>query len=351
MASRELTNLVKDLSQKIINAPDELLPSERNEEWTKMVLILPLLEGLGWDRATDISYESSPDDTEGRLDYIIKSQPPIGVEAKALDVNPPSDRNHKHVEKGLKQSKDRGASYFIWTNGDCWQFYSLALKNAPLYQIILSDLDGGPERVESAVDKLSIIEKEHFVENPKTFDQAIRNNWKIEALPSAWNRLFKKDTSPLLELVRNGLPMELSIKNDEILEFLRMLKIKHDIPERPILRTKSAKKTYSFPDDWDQLLNSYEPDYERARKRFRKDNYLKLGRYVISEECKPWSKKTTWRHVGLANNARERKKLGPVMSLFREWRFIRETEAGDMYERVEESLPYLKKLVENPQSP
>jgi len=127
MAPTELTNLVKSLSKKIIIVQDELQPSERNEEWTKMVLILPLLEGLGWDRATDISYESSPEDVEGSLDFIIKCHPPIGIEAKALYVNPPLDRNHKHVEKGLKQSKDRGASYFIWTNGDCWQFYSLAL--------------------------------------------------------------------------------------------------------------------------------------------------------------------------------------------------------------------------------
>ena len=81
-----LTDLIKDLSQKIINAQDKLQLSERNEEWTKVVLILPLLEGLGWDRSTDISYESSPDNIEGWLDFVLKCQPPIGVEAKALDV-------------------------------------------------------------------------------------------------------------------------------------------------------------------------------------------------------------------------------------------------------------------------
>ena len=95
MASVELTKLVKNLSQKIISAQDKLQPSERNEEWTKIVLILPLLEGLGWDRATDVSYESSPDGIEGWLDFILKCQTPIGVEAKALDVNSPSDHTHR----------------------------------------------------------------------------------------------------------------------------------------------------------------------------------------------------------------------------------------------------------------
>ena len=70
MASSDLVSMVNDLSQKIINAQDKLQRSERNEEWTKMVLIMPLIEALGWDRATDISYESSPDDTEGWLDFI-----------------------------------------------------------------------------------------------------------------------------------------------------------------------------------------------------------------------------------------------------------------------------------------
>jgi predicted type IV restriction endonuclease len=346
MASRELTNLVKDLSQKIINAPDELQPRERNEEWTKVVLILPLLEGLGWDRATDVGYESSPQDIEGSLDYVLKCQPPIGVEAKALDVKYSLDHNHKHVEKGLKQSKDRGASYFIWTNGDCWQFYSLALENAPVYQVILSRAGGGSEQAESIVNKLRIIEKEHFTENPEIFDEAIRNNWKIAALPAAWNSLFEKDMSPLLQLVGNGLPAEIEIKNEEILEFLRTLRTSDDFPEYPRSRTKKPKKSRSFPDDWDQLLSSYEPDYDKARKKFSKGYNLKLAQYVISENYKPWSKSTTWRHIGMPNDSNEKKKSGPVITLFREWRFIEEVGGTDRYKRVEESVPYLKKLLE-----
>ena len=170
MASKELTNLVKDLSQKIINAPNELEQSERNEEWTKVVLILPLLKGLGWDSATDIIYESRPDDTEGRLDFILKSQPQIGVEAKALDESFPKDHNHSQVKKGLKQSKNRGASYFIWSNGDCWQFYSLALENAPVYQVIISSTSGSDISTRSGSDH-------HNFLNPDFLTSPIRAAW------------------------------------------------------------------------------------------------------------------------------------------------------------------------------
>src|SRR3990172_1004746 len=101
MASGKLTSLIENLSQIIIDAPNKLQLSERNEEWTKIVLILPLIEGLGWDKATDVSFESRPAEIEGWLDFILKCQTPIGIEAKALDVNKPTEHNHSQVKKGL----------------------------------------------------------------------------------------------------------------------------------------------------------------------------------------------------------------------------------------------------------
>jgi hypothetical protein len=48
----------------------------------------------------------------------------------------------------------------------------------------------------------------------------------------------------------------------------------------------------------------------------------------------------------MPNDPTEKKKLGPVITLFKEWGFIREAGAGDMWERVEEGVTYLKKLLE-----
>lgn len=347
MTSAKLTNLIKDLSQIIIDAPNKFQQNQLNEEWTKFNLIVPLLEGLGWSRTWDLRFENRPVETEGFLDFLIMCQPPIGVEAKALVVNFPPDRNHSHVKKGLKQSKERGASYFIWTNGDCWQFYSLALPNAPIYQVILSSIGDGSDQAESIGNKLRIIEKEDFTNKPEIFDDTILNYWKVTALPAAWNLLLKKHKDNLTDLVRKGLPAELDIKSDEILDFLRTLKSSEDAPEHPRLRTKRPKKELSFPDDWKKLIESHEPIYEKPRKRFRDSFYSKFGEWIISDKYQPWHYTTTWRYAGLRDETKEKKKSGWVITLFKEWGFIEKMKIdNDKYVRVDEGVQYLKKLFE-----
>ena len=258
MASNELSRLVEDISQLIADARDNYSPGERNEEWTKVALILPLLVGLGWNQGKDVGYENSPDDVEGRLALVLKSQKLIGIEVKALDVQPPQDQDHKYVEKGLRQSKERGASYFIWTNGECWQFYSLALPNAPVYQVIL-----GGEAVDSIVDTLHILEKETYTARPEIFDEAIRADWEKRALPDTWEMLLEQRENDLLQLFRQSLPTELDVKNQEIVNFLRKLRPDETAPEA--LRRKSNSIQHcSFPTDFpnarERLLDLSEID-------------------------------------------------------------------------------------------
>lgn len=322
-------------------------PTQRNEEWTKINFILPLLDGLGWDRFKDVNYEDSSQDVEGRLDFILMCQPSVGIEAKALDVVRPQHHGHSHIMKGLKQSKERGTSYFIWTNGDCWQFFSHALPDAPIYQLILSRAGGGAEQVESVADKLLIIEKRRFTDNPESFDTAIRKNWEITALPAAWKVLLENHAIDLLQLVRQGLPSELEIEDEKILDFLKTLQLP-DVGRPPPPPPPPEEKI--FPYDWEQLLTSFEPKYEKDRGRFFSDYYRTFGRYLISEKYQPWSHKTTWRHAGLPDNPNEKKKCGNIIVLFKEWQFIEKVD-GARYQRVEEKVPYLIKLLEKTASP
>jgi len=99
-------------------------------------------------------------------------------------------------------------------------------------------------------------------------------------------------------------------------------------------------------EDWRNLLDRYEPEYDRARKRFREGYYRKLAQYLLSDQYRPWPSSITWRHVGTPDDTNERKKLGPVIALFREWHFIEDAEGVEMYQRLEESIPYLRKLLE-----
>ena len=89
MVSREeFVKLVGQLSQQVVDATDKFRPTQRNEEWTKINFILPLLEGLGWDRLKDVSYEATSQDGEGWLDFILMCQPPIGIEVILFDPVP-----------------------------------------------------------------------------------------------------------------------------------------------------------------------------------------------------------------------------------------------------------------------
>ncbi len=347
MASREFVRLLERLSRQVSDA-DMFGPSQRNEQWTKANFILPLLEGLGWDRFRDVGYEDSPQDVEGWLDYVLRCQPSIGIEAKALDVRPPENRDHPQVVKGLRQSEDRGASYFIWTNGDCWEFFSLALPGAPIFKLTLSDVRGDHEQIEHIASQFDFIDAGSFPANPKLFDEAIRENWKAAALPATLDTLITERMGDLLELVRRDLPSELDITDEEILTFFKALKppTVSDVPAKKGMR--QSQKTLSFPEDWQQLVVSYEPKYEGARRRLREGYYRKLAQYLIGNQYSPWSKETTWRHVGTSRDAGDRKKLGPVVALFIEWRFIEEAEGARKYQRVEASVPYLRELLEEP---
>jgi hypothetical protein len=343
MASKELINLVKELSQCIIKGRDSIQANERNEEWTKIALIVPLLEALGWDRCTDIGYESSPPEIEDRLDFILKCQPLIGIEAKGLDVPSPRDHNHQYIKKGLEQCKARGASYFIWTNGDCWQFFSLALLKAPFYEITLT-IEGQKVDEADIANKFHIIEKEIFKYNPNVFDEAISANWKKTAMPDAFNKI-QQDSNDLVKLIREALPTDLEIRDEDILNFVRGLK-PSDLPTGYSPTTpRQPKKIRSFPEEWNELLNSMEPYYIKGREDLRRETYRRLAVYLISENYKPWPKTTTWSIVGLTKD--QKKEGGHIIGYFKKWGFI-EVE-GDKNKRVEASVPFLKQLLEKMQ--
>jgi len=258
MASKELSRSVEEISQLIADARDNYSAGERNEEWTKVALILPLLVGLGWNQGKDVGYENSTGNVEGHLDLVLKSQKLIGIEVKALDVQPPQDQDHKDIEKGLRQSKERGASYFIWTNGECWQFYSLALPNAPVYQVILCG-----ESVDSIMDALHIREKEAYTARPEIFDEAIRADWEKRALPDTWEMLLEERANDLLQLFRQSLPTELDVKNQEIVNFLRKLRPDQTAPETLRRKPESIQHrsfTTDVPNARGRLLDPSEID-------------------------------------------------------------------------------------------
>lgn len=333
-SERALLSLIKKLSSIIKEKRQSAHPDHLNAEWTKITLIVPLLEGLGWDKSTDIAYQFGPSNQEGHLDLILKCQTPIGIGARTIYESPPQDNEHPQIRNCLKQCEAKKAPYFIWTNGDYWQFFSLALSSAPLHQICLTEIEDDP----SMLEQLLIIKKDAFISHPEKFNKALSEKSDITALPHAWATILRDHLKDLLHIFRKGLK-NADVKDEEIVHFLNAFK-----PEFLPPQAKS-QIWFSNPDKWEQLIDSHESHYRLARWFFRTSYYRKLGEYLINENYRPWAKDSTWRHVGLPNGVNERKKINHAVFLFQEWGFIKE--AGDeKYCRVDGCVPYLKQLLE-----
>lgn len=337
---KDLSVLIKELSDLIKFVSVNWESSRRNETWTRRNLIEELLKGLGWNTATDLSYEDHPNGSEGWLDYIVDCHPKIGIEAKALYVIPPQNDNDPQIKKALEQCKERGASYMIWTNGDCWLFFSLALPNAPFYQVLLSEIGEIP----SNEYKLRIINKKLFTINPKHFDEAIRENWQITAVPAAWKMLLQEHPDEILRLVQERLPAELDVEGGEIKKFSEKI-LKFVETFKPDIGRRIKPKPATFPDVWKELLDPMESKYDNVRERFRNNsNYRKLANHIINENCKPWPKKATYMILGFEKSDTDKRKgASMLMSDFRKFQFIEEEDGK--YKRGE-GVDYLKKLLE-----
>jgi hypothetical protein len=333
-SERALHSLIKKLSAIIKEKRQSANPDHLNAEWTKITLVVPLLEGLGWDKSTDIAYQFGPSSQEDHLDLILKCQTPIGIDARTIYESPPQDIGHPGIKNGLRQCEAKKAPYFIWTNGDCWQFFSLALTSAPLHQICLSEIEDDF----SMLEQLLIIKKDEFISHPEKFNKALSEKTDLTALPHAWATILRDHLKELLHVFRKGLK-NVDVKDEEIVHFLNAFKPEY-LPPQP-----KSRIWFSNPGKWEQLIDSHESHYRLARWFFRTSYYRKLGEYLINENYSAWTKDSTWRHVGLPDRITERKKIDHAVFLFQEWGFIEEV-GNEKYCRVEECIPYLKQLLE-----
>lgn len=191
-----------------------------------------------------------------------------------------------------------------------------------------------------------MIEKERMVANPASLEEAIRQNWKMKALPAAWAAAFEVCPNDMVELMRKILPSGLEIKDEEILEFLRKLTPRSESGaiERHGLSAKGKASNLSGPDAWERLLSPDDAVCARHKEAFGTGYERNLGCYIISDTYKPWNKKSTWKHAKMPSD--EHRIAGAVIGRFKKWGFIEYVKEIDGYKRVEEGVPYLKKLLE-----
>jgi hypothetical protein len=354
MAEERVKEILKKVYETTESARVLLQPNELNEEWTKDNLIRPVLEALEWDWAFEVRPESRGEGTEGSLDYMLKPKEPglptMGLEAKALRVSAPERREHDQITKGLKQSKERGARHFIWTNGDTWLVLSLALSQAPMFEISLSKTGGNEEAIEELADRFRIIGRNGL--DAEAIDQQIQENWKVTALPQCLKKLLSTMKGEFLELARKALPAELMVDDQTIIDYFDGLNAQVSSATRE-RRPPSHRILDAGPEDWEKLVTSDEPQYEKARVVLLRQERSKLGEYLVGDSYKPWSKALTFKLLGYPRRGTDTKgKTSQAIRPYKKWNFIREAASqdrrvkGEVYERVEESVPFLKRLLD-----
>ena len=354
MKGSELTNVLRRLINLTIDAPKKLPPKTMNEEWTKKHLIVPLLEALGWDNPYEVLPEDSPDHVEDWIDYLLKPERPdassLCVEAKPLLSTPPRDREHEQIKKGLDQTQARGSDYFIWTNGDTWQLFTVKLPNAPIYEIKISEAGRDESKIQLTWDRLRLLSRETVVNSPQAIVDQITAYWKEIALPEAFAALSNELAEETIKLMTRVLPRELDIPSEKILQFMKECQWVRTgrVPLLP-----PPGKFPPCPEEWEKLVTSLEPRYERARKTLLKDPRQRLGEYLISDNYQPWRMTITFSLLGLTKRGSDTKAVtGPAVERYKVYGFIEIVDPQARpdeitYQRVEQAMPYLKRILQS----
>ena len=123
----DLLHVIETLQQRIRDHGSTL---RENETRTRMALIDPLLQALGWDVSDPSAVTPEYNVGNGRADYALRgseSIPAAMVEAKRLG-HALSDDERMQM---LNYANARGVRYAAVTDGDVWEFYEV-FKQAPL---------------------------------------------------------------------------------------------------------------------------------------------------------------------------------------------------------------------------
>jgi hypothetical protein len=354
MKGSKLTDVIRRLASLAIDAPKKLGPKTMNEQWTKKSLIVPLMEALGWDDPFEVLPEDSPENVEDSIDYLLKPNRPgassLCLEAKPLLSDPPQTCDHGQIKKGLEQTKARGSDYFIWTNGRTWQVFALALPNAEIYEVDIGETRDDENKIQKASHRLKLLSRETVVNNPQTIVDQITIEWKETALPKALLKLTGEPSEEFIKLMRKALPQELDFSNEEIVQFVRGCRW-NETGTPP--GKEKGKRFIPCKEEWEKLVTSREPRYERARETLLSGLRRNLGEYLVGDNYEPWRKTVTFTLLKLKKRGSDTKGVtGPAVELYRKYGFmeivdphVREDEIT--YKRVDEAMEYLARILQS----
>ena len=121
----ELITVIETLKQRIIDHGAIL---QDNETRSRMALIDPLLQVLGWDTTDPFLVIPEYDAGGGQVDYALlgkKGGPTAVIEAKRL-----GEPLQKYREKMIRYAKDARINCAGITDGDQWELYDISPRGA-----------------------------------------------------------------------------------------------------------------------------------------------------------------------------------------------------------------------------
>ncbi|MCY3991258.1 MAG: type I restriction enzyme HsdR N-terminal domain-containing protein [Caldilineaceae bacterium] len=121
MLPDELITTIETLKQRMADHNTIL---QDNETRTRMALVDPLLQALGWDTTDPFLVIPEYVIGDGQVDYALLSKkggPTAVIEAKHFE-----EPLQKHRDKTIDYAKDARIKYAAITNGDQWQLYDVS---------------------------------------------------------------------------------------------------------------------------------------------------------------------------------------------------------------------------------
>lgn len=214
-----------------------------DEASAKQVLVLSLLNELGWDTYNRAEVFPEYPLDEKKLDYCLQIQNNVKV---FIEAKKPSEDLEKHEEQLLQYAFKRSVKLGILTNGVAWWFY-LPMKEVPWRERKFFAIDiRSQETTEVSSNFLSFLGKEQVASGKaiesaeKLFESKSRVRKIQQTLPRAWREIIETPDDLLVEIVADKVESLCGHKPEEhiVISFLRKIEESSNI--EPTIITKTS---------------------------------------------------------------------------------------------------------------
>ena len=193
-------NLITKLKQLRETDPSTF----KDEAATKLGIILPILQILGWDVFNTKEVTPEYSFGSGRVDFALclEEKPKVFIEVKKVE-----EELFAHQEQLIFYAFHEGVPSAILTNGYIWEFYLPLLqgnwqeKKVVAFDLQQQDIEGVAERFARLLSRDLVLSGEAEVYATELYGSRERERKIMETLPKAWEKIISERNEKLIELL------------------------------------------------------------------------------------------------------------------------------------------------------